>query len=211
MELFFAPMACSLATRIALSEAGAEATFTEVDTRTATTTDGRDYLAINPLGLVPALRTDEGVILTENVAILAYVAERTGTLTPSDEAGRQRMLQWLSFVSTELHCRLFGWQFDPAAPTEIKAHAVEKGKSRLDYLERHLDGRDCVLDEFSVVDAYLTTVLNWAQATPVDLSAWPAIGAYLDRMRARPSVAASIAVELPLYLTERERHRAASA
>jgi glutathione S-transferase len=208
MELFFAPMACSIATRIALREAGAEATFTEVDPFTKKTSDGRDYLAIHPLGLVPALRTDEGELLTENAVVLAYVADRVGSLAPSDAKGRWRMNQWLSFVSTELHTRLFSWMFDPQAPDAVKAYAADKGKSRLDHLERHLDGRDFVLDEFSVVDAYLTTVLNWAQATPVDLSAWPAVRAYLERMQQRPSVAESVALEFPLYLEEQRRRSA---
>ena len=77
MDLYFSPLACSLATRIALYEAGAEANYLEVDPNTKIVqNDGSDFRAINPLGLVPTLRTDDGAVLTENAAILQYVADR---------------------------------------------------------------------------------------------------------------------------------------
>src|SRR5215470_13588388 len=112
MELYFGPLACSMATRISLYEAGAgsEATFTYVDTRTKRTGDGADYLAINPLGQVPALRIDspEGRgddLLLENQAILQYVADRfpAAHLAPPPGRERARLQQWLSFIATELH------------------------------------------------------------------------------------------------------------
>ena len=210
MHLYFAPLACSMATRISLHEGGIAATFIEVDPRTRATMDGDDYTEINPLGLVPTLRTDDGALITENAAILQHVAERSdkGALAPTDAVGKIRLRQWLSFIGTELHSGLFSSMLDRSASEDVRTYAYTRSKSRLAFLDRHLGGRDHLLETFTVADAYLLTVLNWAQATPVDLSAYPNIAAYLERGLQRPSVKESIALELPLYLAERERHRA---
>ena len=199
MDLYFMPMACSMATRIALHEMGVEANFIEVDPATKTTPDAGDYREVNPLGLVPTLRTDDGELLTENVAVLQHVASLGGG------AVDPRLTEQLAFISSELHTRLFSWLFDRTAPPEARRHAVEKGRARLEHLDRKLADRRYLLDEFSVADAYLLTVLNWAQATPVDLSPFPNLTAYLERGRERPSVKASVAIELPLYLEEQRR------
>src|SRR4051794_5082673 len=106
MDLYFSPLACSLASRITVYEAGAEGevALTPVDTKSGKTADGQDYLAINPMGLVPALRMADGDILTENAAILPYLADRfpEAKLAPAGGAERSRMTQWLSFIGTEL-------------------------------------------------------------------------------------------------------------
>src|SRR5690242_9056098 len=158
MDLYFSPMACSLATRIALYEAGAEANFLEVDPKMKTVLrDGSDFRAINPLGLVPTLRTDEGLVLTENAAILQYVADRFPQAGISAVSGieRSRLHQWLCFIGTELHKGLFVPVLDRKAPPEVKTYVLGKGLSRLDYLENCLNGREFLLDHFSVADAYL--------------------------------------------------------
>ncbi len=208
MQLYFSPMACSMATRIVFYEAGAEADYIEVDPKTKTTLDGADYRAIYPLGLVPALRTEDGTLLTENAAVLQYVAGRLpeAKLAPTDAFGRARLQQWLCFIGTELHKSLFVPVLHAEAPDVVKAYALARGESRLDFLEKHLEGRDFLLDDFSVADAYLATVLNWTVAAPVDLSKRPALAAYLARMRARPSVARAMAEELALYKAEKARH-----
>lgn len=211
MDLFFAPLACSMATRISLDEAGIAATFVEVDTPSKRTlADGADYLAVNPLGLVPALRTDDGEVLTENAAILQYIGDRApdAGIGPRDPLERARIQRWLSFIGTELHKALFAPLFDKKAPEAAKAYALEKGASRLAELDRHLAGREFLLDRFTVADAYLATVLNWTIATPIKIDKYPAAAAYLARMRARPSVARALAVEVPLYQQELARHAA---
>src|SRR5690242_8185074 len=125
MDLYFSPMACSPATRIALYEAGAEANFLEVDPKMKTVLrDGSDFRAVNPLGLVPTLRTVEGEVLTGNAAILQYVADRfpetnLGTALGMD---RSRLHQWLCFIGTELHKGLFIPILDKTAPEEMKTH-----------------------------------------------------------------------------------------
>ena len=215
MELFFSPLACSMAARIALVEAGADVKLVEVDPRTkCLLATAEDYRAINPLGLVPALRLDDGTVLTENAAILQFVADAfpEASLAPpeSDRLGRARLRQWLSFVGTELHKGLMMPLLGRDTPAEVKAWVVDKYAPRLAYLDDRLNGREFLLDRFSVADAYLATVLNWMQATPeIDLAATPNVKAYLERMRQRPSMAAALAAEVPLFRAEIARRKAA--
>ena len=214
MDLYFSPLACSMATRIALYEAGAETNYLEVDPRIKVVqSDGSDFRQVNPLGLVPTLRTDDGQVLTENAAILQYVADRfpEAGLGTSSGMNRSRLHQWLCFIGTELHKSLFVPLLDRKAGAEVKAYVLERNVSRLDYLENYLKGRDYLLDHFSVADAYLITVINWTMATPpIELAKWPAVKAYYERLRARPAVAKAIAEEFELYKAELARHRAAA-
>jgi len=214
MDLYFSPLACSLATRVALYEAGAEANFIEVDPKTKEVLkDGSDFRQVNPLGLVPTLRTDDGAVLTENAAILQYVADHFPKAGIGTDPGmeRSRLHQWLCFIGTELHKGLFVPLLDKKAGPEVKAYALNKNLSRLDYLENYLRGRDYLLDHFSVADAYLVTVINWTMATPpVELAKWPTVKAYYERLRARPSIAKAIAEEFELYKAELARHKAAA-
>ena len=214
MDLYFSPLACSLATRISLYEAGAQATYLEVDPRTKIVlNDGSDFRSINPLGLVPTLRTDDGHVLTENAAILQYVADRLpeAGLGAGSGMDRSRLHQWLCFIGTELHKGLFIPMLDKTAPDEMKTHVLKKSLSRLDYLDSYLNGRDYLLDRFSVADAYLFTVINWTMATPpVELAKYPAVKAYYERLRARPSIARAVAEEFELYKAELARHKAAA-
>lgn len=211
MDLYFSPLACSMSSRIALYEAGASARFIEVDPKTKRTFDGGDFLAINPLGLVPVLRTDSGEVLTENAAILQYIADRfpATALAPPAGFARSRLQQWLSFIGTELHKALFAPLFDPKLADAGKARALEKGESRLAHLDSYLNGREFLLEGFTVGDAYLFTVLNWNIATPVDLSRWPAVKDYYTRLKSRPGIARALSEEHALYAAEQARHRAA--
>ena len=214
MDLYFSPLACSLATRIAFYEAGAEAKYLEVDPKTKKVLeDGSDFHKVNPLGLVPTLRTDDGTVLTENAAILQYVADHfpTAGIAAGPGMERSRLHQWLCFIGTELHKGLFVPLLDKKAGPEVKEWVLAKNLSRLDYLENYLKGRDYLLDHFSVADAYLVTVINWTIATPpVELAKWPTVKAYYERLRARPSIAKAIAEEFELYKAEVARHKAAA-
>lgn len=214
MDLYFSPLACSMATRVALYEAGAEANYLEVDPPTKKVlNDGSDFRTVNPIGLVPTLRTDEGVVLTENAAILQYVADRFPQSGLGAAAGisRTRLHQWLCFIGTELHKGLFVPVLDRKASQEVKAYVLEKNLSRLDYLDNYLKGREFLLDHFSVADAYLVTVINWTMATPpIELSSWPNVKAYFERLRQRPSIAKAIAEEFELYKAEQARKKAAA-
>src|SRR6202140_5178700 len=214
MDLYFSPMACSLATRIALYEAGAEANYLEVDPKTKVVqNDGSDFRSVNPLGLVPTLRTDDGLVLTENAAILQYVADRfpQAGIAAGPGMERSRLHQWLCFIGTELHKGLFVPLLDKNAPPEMKTYILGKGLSRLDYLENYLKGREFLLDHFSVADAYLVTVINWTMATPpIELANWPAGKADYERLHARPSIARAIPEEFKLFRPELARHRPAA-
>lgn len=212
MDLYFAPFACSMATRIAFYEAGVEARYIEVDTKTGRTLAGDDFLAVNPLGQVPVLRTDEGWLLTENAAILQHVAERlpAAGLMPEDGPGRDRLREWLSFVSTELHKAVFTPLLSPGAPEGAKAFARELAGPRFDRLSRHLDGRrPFLLDRFGVADAYLAVVLIWTRAAGLDPAAWPAVRAWHKAILERPGVARAVREERVLYEAEQARHAAA--
>src|ERR1039458_685886 len=211
MDLYYSPLACSMASRIAFYEADAPARFIEVDPKTKRTLEGADFFAVNPLGLVPAIRTDDGEGLTENAAILQYIADHVGgaALAPPDGMARSRLHQWLCFIGTELHKALFNPLFDPKMPEEAKALILKKGDSRLAYLDSYLQGREFLLDRFSVADAYLFTVLNWKIATPVDLKKWPAVQDYYTRLKQRPSIARASSEEHALYAAEQARHKAA--
>jgi glutathione S-transferase len=214
MDLYFSPLACSMATRVALYEAGAEANYLEVDSPTKKVLkDGSDFRAVNPIGLVPTLRTDEGVVLTENAAILQYVADSFPNSGIGSKPGieRTRLHQWLCFIGTELHKGLFVPVLDRKASQDVKAYVLEKNLSRLDYLDNYLKGREFLLDHFSVADAYLVTVINWTMATPpIELAKWPNVKAYYERLRQRPSVAKAVAEEFELYKAEQARKKAAA-
>ncbi|PQV46442.1 glutathione S-transferase [Paraburkholderia sp. BL21I4N1] len=214
MELYFSPLACSLATRIALYEANAEARFIEVDTKSKQLRDGSNFYPINPLGQVPVLRTDEGWLLKENTAILPYVADAfpAARLAPAvGTAERAKLQEWLGFISTELHKGVFVPLLDPHASSDVRAYTQKKVALRLDLLEQHLGEQEFLLDRFTVADAYLVTVLNWAQYGGVDLAKWPAVAAYYKRTTLRPLVARALTEEIALFGEEQARRQASAS
>ncbi|KFE63969.1 glutathione binding-like protein [Hyalangium minutum] len=203
MELYFCPMTCSLATRIALYELDEPATFHMVNVVTKKMADGGDYFQINPKGQVPALRTREGVLLTEGPAVLQYVADLKPERGLAPKAGtleRYQLQQWLNYISTEVHKQIFYTIFSPQWPAEAKVFVREQvAPAKYDFLSKHLDGREFLLDTgFTVADAYLVTTLNWCGAAGIDLGRWPVMKAYLDRMKARPAVGRAITEERAL-------------
>jgi len=197
VQLYFSPLACSLATRIALYEAAldADTTFHNVTLTTKRYDDGADFWKVSAKGQVPALITRDGGLLTENAAVLQYVADlapASGLAPPATEPARYQLQQWLSFVGAELHKQVFAVVFNPATPAEAKAYVLASVlPGKLDYLATVLADRPFLVgDTFTVADAYLTTVLIWCRAdeVKVDLARWPPLAAYLTRMLARPQV-----------------------
>lgn len=201
MELYFSPMACSLATRIAFYEAGYDARYVQVDTKLKQLPDGSDFFAVNPLGQVPVLRTDDGALLFENTAILPYVADRfpAAKLAPTDGLERARLHQWLGFIGTELHKAVFVPLLDEKANADVKRYVRDQIALRMGALQAHLASRDWLLDSFSVADIYLAVVLNWARSCDTDLSPWPAVLGLFKRVSARPAAARAFEEELALY------------
>ncbi|HEV2270883.1 MAG TPA: glutathione binding-like protein [Steroidobacteraceae bacterium] len=215
MQVYFAPLACSAATRIALYEAGGNADFIYVDIHTnprvRVLEDGTDYYAINPMGQVPAIRTAAGEILTENPVVLQYVADSypEAQLAPAHGIGRYRLQQWLNFIATELHKATFIPLLDRSSPDGAKTFARQKLPIRFGHLESHLEGRAFLLDAFSVADAYLVTVLNWSPYAGIDLTEWPRISAYFRTLSTRPTVARALAEESAAFAAEQARRRVA--
>lgn len=201
MQLYFRPLACSMASRIALYEAGADAVYTRVAEGGTTTDDGGDYLTISPLAQVPALRTDDGVVITEGAAILQYIADaypESGLAPAQGTIERVKLQQWLNFLASEIHRGTFGLLIGRGIPEAVKAHGRATCGERLSVLENHLSRRDYLLERFSVADAYLVTILNWAEYAGLDLAPYPVLSAYRARLRARPSVRRAIGEELPM-------------
>jgi glutathione S-transferase len=203
MDLYFSPMACSMATRIAAYEAGADIRFLKVDTkaRPKVVEDGAEFLSINAMGQVPVLRTDDGELIVENAVILQYVADRfpASGLIPADGPERRKVQSWLSFVATELHTGVFIALLNPKAPEGAKTFARELLAERLAFLDAHLKGREFLQGKFSVADAYLFVMLTWARYLAIDFTPYPNLAAYRDRLQTRPSVARAFDEEFTLF------------
>jgi glutathione S-transferase len=197
MKLYYTPGACSLAPHIVLREAGLPFDLAKVDLQAKRTESGEDYSAINPKGSVPALGLDDGSVLTENAVILQYLADRSPAagLIPAGGIARYRLLEWLNFIATEVH-KGFGPLWNPATPAEYKTTTRETLGKKFDYLQNALQGRDWIAGEdFTIVDAYAFTVLNWTAMHEIDLSRWPGLTAFQGRVANRPAVRAALIAE----------------
>lgn len=189
MILYYSPGACSLADHIALHEAGLSFERVKVDLKSKRTEDGRDYTAINPKGYVPALQLDDGAILTENIAILSWIADKAPDLAPSGGMGRYRLLEAMAYISTEIH-KSFKPIFTPGTTDADKVKAAEQVGKRLEYLAERLDGDYLFGAAMSVADAYLFVMLLWSRKNGVVIPA--PLQAYFDRVKARPAVGLSL-------------------
>ena len=208
MDLFFSPMACSLACRIASYEADIHLNFIEVDPVTKQLPDGRNYLQIFPLGLLPALRLHDGYFLSKDAAILQHVAAslNTSTLTPESRLDLDRVHQWLSIVGSDLHEAVSLPLVHNKTGGGIGSHTQYFLVASLDFLDERLRERQFLLGRFSSADAYLCSLLNCTPPARINLSAWPAIKTYCDRLAKRPSVSRAIAEESALNEAAVARH-----
>ena len=196
MKLYYAPGACSLACHIAASEGGIDMQSEKVDLQAKKTESGGDFLAVNPKGAVPALALDGGGVLTETQVILQYLADKAGgkLAIPASGLARWQFLELLNFIATELHKGLGAFWNPQMAPARDAMTQVLSRK--LDYVEKKLDGNDYLTGkEFTVADGYAFTVLNWAGMVKVDLSKWPRIQAFQQRVAARPGVQKALKAE----------------
>jgi glutathione S-transferase len=197
-QLYYAPAACSLAVHIVLLEQGETPKLVKVSTKTKKMDDGGDFLTITPKGYVPALRIPSGEILTENAAILQYLADnKPDTVAP--KAGtleRFRVNEWLTYNTSEIH-KTFSPLFNPATSDEQKKALKEKLAARFDFIEKHLgDGRSYLTGEkFTIADAYVFVVVNWSNFTGIDLTPWPKLRGFQARVQARPATQAAMKAE----------------
>lgn len=191
MKLYFAPGACSMAPHIVLREGGFSFELEQVDLTTHQTLNGEDYRQINPKGYVPALRLDDGSLLTEVAVMLQYLADQrpdAGLAPPLGTMPRYRLMEWLNYIATEVHKSL-GPFFNPKFTSEAKDSQMALLARRFDYLSEGLATQNFLTgDTFSIADAYLFTVLSWSNYLKIDLAPWPVLQDYLARVAARPAV-----------------------
>jgi glutathione S-transferase len=198
MKLYYSPGACSLSPHIVAREAGIPIELEKVDLAAKKTASGEDYRKVNAKGYVPALKLDDGSVLTEGPAIVQYLADQkpeSGLAPKSGTKERYRLQEWLGFINSEIHK---GWSplWNPKATAEMRQATLDKLHLRLDWLASELQDRQHVMAErFSAADAYLFTVLNWAGPTKVDLSRWPALQQFVSRIAARPKVQEAMKAE----------------
>lgn len=191
MKLYLTPGACSLADHIALAEAGIAVEPIRVDLQTRTTEHGDDFTEVNPKGYVPALVFDDGQVLTENVAILDWVAGEASALAPAGRLGRARNVEMLAFVATEIHRPFMRSMFSPADAE--KRAALDAIGSRLDLVAKELDGDYLFGDRFATADALLYVMVRWARDSGMKLD--DRLLAYAERIEARPAVRRTLAAE----------------
>ncbi len=198
MKLYYSPGACSLSPHIVLRESGLKFEAVLASTKTHKLQDGTDYYTINPKGYVPTLELDNGERLTEGPAIVQYIADQAPTkqLAPANGTmARYRLQEWLNFITSELH-KTYSPLFNPAVPEEYKAIARSKLADRYRWLDTQLEGKSYLMgDTFGVADAYLFTVTNWAKHVGVDLAALKNVGAFTQRVAARPAVQEAMQAE----------------
>ncbi|MHB0888565.1 glutathione transferase GstA [Acidithiobacillus sp.] len=198
MKLYYSPGACSLSPHIILNEGGFSFDQEKVDLTSKKTETDADYTAVNPDGYVPALVLDDGQVLTEGPAIIQYLADRVPEkklAPPMGSIERYRLMQWLNFISTELH-KGFSPLFNPQAPEEWKTVATAQLARRLSTISRQLEGKEWLLgDGFTVADAYLFTVLGWGRYVGIDMERWPVLKAYQGRVFMRPAVQSALKAE----------------
>ena len=191
MKLYYSPGACSLSPHIALLEAGLPHDLVKVDLRAKKLENGDDFLAVNPKGQVPALALDSGELVTEGPVIIQMIADRAKdkNLAPArDSAERYKLLEWLNFITTELH-KNFSPLFQPAIPDDVKTFFKDRLTAKFKYIDGQLAGRDYLLGkQFSVADGYLFVMLSWADRVKLDLSGFSNLTAYKTRVAARPKV-----------------------
>lgn len=198
MKLYYSPGACSLSPHIVLREADLPFELERVDIRTKQLKRGGDYLEINDKGMVPVLELDDGQRLTEGPAIVQYVADRkpeSGLAPAAGTLDRYRLMEWLNFISTELH-KSYTPLFSPATPEEHKKTVKEGLAQRFDLVTKRIEGKEWVMgDHFTVADAYLYTVLRWSPLVGIDLSPWPTLVKFMERVAARPKVIEAMKAE----------------
>ncbi|EHD21625.1 MULTISPECIES: glutathione transferase GstA [Brenneria] len=198
MKLFYKPESSSLFAHIVLLESKLDFKLEKVDLKSKKTERGTDYLSINPKGLVPALQFDDGGVLTEGVAIALYVAEKVphcNLIAPVGSMARYHTIEWLNYISSELH-KSFSPIFRRSTPETYKELIIEYLQVKFRYINLVLsEQKYLVANRFSIADAYLFTVMRWAQSLKLDMFRYPALAAYLEHIAERPSVVTALKVE----------------
>jgi len=198
MKLYYVPGVCSLASHIALRESGLDFTLDRMDRETRITESGENYAEVNPRGPVPALRLDNGEVLTECAVILQFIADRapqSGLAPAAGSMERYRLMEWLNYLATEVH-KQFSPMFNPKLPPVWRENQLHVLAKRFDLLSKQLGQAPYLMgDHFTVADAYLFVVLRWCARFKIDLGPWPALTGFLARIAARPAVQEALKAE----------------
>ncbi|MGC2457212.1 MAG: glutathione transferase GstA [Gallionellaceae bacterium] len=198
LELYYVPGTCSLCPHIVLHEAGLGFSLEKVNPGDKKTETGQDYNALNPKSNVPALVMENGQLLTEVAVIVQYLADlapEKKLAPPAGTLARYRLQEWLNFISSEIH-KGYSPLFNPKLTDDAKAIFKERLAGRISYAARALADKDYLLDNtFSVADAYLFAVLRWSPRLGFELSPWPVLKDYMERIGARPAVKIAMAEE----------------
>jgi glutathione S-transferase len=199
MKLYYATGTCSLSPRIVAFEAGLPLDAEKVDIGAHKTETGADYFSVNPKGYVPALRLDDGSLLTEGVAMVQYLADRapqSGLAPAAGTPARYRLQEWLTFISSELHKVFSPWLFSAATPEATKAMAKSMIGKRFAMLDQHLAGHAYLMgDKFTAADAYCFTIVDWSRYADIDLEPYAHLRAFMARVAARPKVKEAMRAE----------------
>ena len=196
MKLYYSTGSCSLAADIVLHEAHAKFDREKVNLQTKVTETGANFRDVNPKGSVPTLTLDNGEQLTEVAAVCQYIADQFPSSKLAPAAGtieRYRVMEWLSFVGSDLH-KSFG-AFFAKAPDAWQDAMRQALSARFDFVSTKLDGKQYLMgDTFTVADAYLFAVIRWTEfeMVKIDLSKWPVLAQFKDRVAARPAVRAAM-------------------
>jgi glutathione S-transferase len=189
MKLYYSPGACSQAPHILLHEIGLSHDAARVDLKFHKLEDGSSYYEVNPKGSVPALRLDNGEVLTENAVILQYLGDRTSSdiFPPLGDFRRYRVLEMVNFITTELHKR-FGFLFNPNATNEMKQLVIHDLGKKLDYVDDMLGAKSFLFGEdLTLADVYLFVITGWTGKF-IGLEQWQNLAAFRERMLQRASV-----------------------
>jgi glutathione S-transferase len=195
MKLYYSRGSCSLAVTIALHELGIAFDAERVDSKTKVMASGGDFRQVNPNGYTPVLVLDSGELLTEVGVVLQYLADlqpAAGLAPAHGTLARYRLMEWLSFISTELH-KSYSPLFATSTPEEYKVIVKERLAQRLGYLGGRLSGPYLLGEQFTVADAYLFVVLSWSKAVNVDLSAFSRLQQFQQRVAQRPAAQKALA------------------
>lgn len=199
MKLYYSKGACSLAVRIAIHEMQIPCEFESVDLKNKITETGADFLKITPKGAVPVLLLDSQEILSENAVIQQYLADefKAVHLLPAlGDFRRYRILEWLNFVSSDLH-KSCGALFSPKIPLDLKETIFKPLlKTKLNVVNHRLhENKYLANDQFSLADGYLFVVLSWLRLFNLEISDWSELDRYYSVLKARPSIRRSLEEE----------------
>lgn len=199
MKLYYSKGACSLVVRIIINELELSCDFIAVNLKDKTTEYGDDFFKVNPKGAVPTIETDNKEIITENAVILQYLADvnhDNELLPPVRELSRYRVLEWLNYITTELH-KGFGPIFNTTVPDQMKQDIfVPILIKKFTFLDKNLQKKKFLMgDIFILPDAYLFVMLNWAYGRKFDLSSCVELKRFFEEMQQRESVKQSILQE----------------